>query len=282
MTTRAELPVRRIRFEYPDDLDPCWNPRLPELACAANSISLLMPYAEPYFVKSVRGTLPDLDDDLRARTEDYLRQELQHHVQHRRFNDIVTTRYPRLQRIERMIRWTYGRLERKRSRRFNVAFAAASETIAYGIARWAEQNLARFFDAGDPVASTLYLWHLAEEVEHKTAAFDVFEATDGSRLRYSAAMLTTFTILVFFVTLSTLTMLFSDGRLRRPATWFRLVQWSLSLQFALVPTMIVSCVPGHHPSHFSDPHFLPTWLAQFDEATGTMPLWSRPGGRPSP
>lgn len=56
------LPARRIRFEYPPDFDPAWNPRLPDFACAANSVSLLMPSAEPYFVKSVRSAFPLLDD----------------------------------------------------------------------------------------------------------------------------------------------------------------------------------------------------------------------------
>lgn len=279
MTNNEALPVRRIRFEYPNDVDPCWNRQLPEFASACNSVSLLMPYAEPYFVKSVRSALPDLEPDLRTRTEDYLRQELQHHVQHRHFNEIVTRRYPHLHRVERWMRRTYGWLGRTRSQRFNLAFAASSETIAYGIARWAESHLARFFDAGDPVASTLYLWHLAEEVEHKTAAFDVYEAIDGSRLRYSAAMLTTFSILVWFTTIATLTMLWADRRLFRPVTWFRLVRWSLNLAFSLVPTMVVSCLPGHHPSHFSDPYFLPTWLAQFDPETGTMPVLTSTASR---
>jgi hypothetical protein len=38
--------------------------------------------------------------------------------------------------------------------------------------------------------------------------------------------------------------------------------------------MVVSCLPGHHPSHFSDPYFLPAWLGQYDAETGTMPVWA--------
>ena len=36
--------------------------------------------------------------------------------------------------------------------------------------------------------ATMFLWHLAEEVEHKTVAFDVYQAVDGSKLRYAASM----------------------------------------------------------------------------------------------
>jgi predicted metal-dependent hydrolase len=170
---RRPLPARRIQFAYPADLDPAWSPRLPEFACAANSVSLLMPYAEPYFVKSVRSALPLLDDARRAEAEAYIRQEAQHHAQHRRFNDLVVAAYPRLARLEDWMRRTYGWLSRTRSQKFNLAFAAGSETIAFTIARWSDEHLDPFFAGADPVPATLFLWHLAEEVEHKSAAFDV-------------------------------------------------------------------------------------------------------------
>ena len=95
------LPERVLAFEYPDGMDPAWSPRRPEFAYAANAVSLIMPFAEPYFVKSVRSALPQLGGTDRTTAEDYLRQELQHHVQHRRFNQIITGHYPRLTRIER-------------------------------------------------------------------------------------------------------------------------------------------------------------------------------------
>jgi hypothetical protein len=277
VTTRPErLPIRRVAFEYPDDMDPAWNDRFPEFAFAANSISLLMPYAEPYFVKSVRSALPELELDrpLQDQTRDYLKQELGHHVQHRHFNDILHTRYPSLVRIERWMSRTYGWFSRTRSLRFNLAFAAGSETIAYALARWSEKHLDSLFDGADPVATTLFLWHLAEEVEHKSAAYDVFEALDGSRLRYLLAMSTSFAILAWFTTIATFTMLFASGRWYRPVAWFRLLRWSVSLAFEVLPDMAVSAMPHHHPSDFTDPVLLTSWLTYFDPDTGTMPVWS--------
>jgi uncharacterized protein len=270
------LLVRRVRFEYPDDTDPAWHRRFPEFAAAANSISLLMPYAEPYFVRSVRAVLPRLEGELRAQTEDWIGQELQHHRQHRRFNDIIGRHHPRIPTVERWMRRTYRWLGRTRSQRFNLAFAAGSETIAFGIARWTESHLTTLFNGADPRPSTLYLWHLAEEVEHKSAAFDVYEAVDGSRLRYATAMTMSLLILVWFTMVATLVMLGRDRRLWLPVAWFRLVRWAFSLAFALLPMMAASALPNHHPSSFTDPVYLPSWLRQFDPATGTMPLWQAP------
>src|SRR4051794_25086656 len=102
------FPERMLALEYPDTMDPAWSPRPPESPSAANGVSLIIPSAEPYFVKSVRSATPQLAGTDRRTAEESLRQELQHHVQHRRFNQLVTRRYPRLVRIEGWMRRTYG------------------------------------------------------------------------------------------------------------------------------------------------------------------------------
>ena len=136
-----------------------------------------MPYAEPYFVKSVRSALPQLDGADRATAEDYLRQELSTTSSTGASTRSSPAHYPRLARIEGWMRRTYGWLSRTRSQRFNLAFAAGSETIAFTLARWTEKHLDELFAGAEPVPTTLFLWHLAEEVEHKSAAFDVYEAS---------------------------------------------------------------------------------------------------------
>jgi hypothetical protein len=267
----ATLPVRRLTFDYPDDMQTAWSDRLPEFACAANSVSLIMPFAEPYFVTSVRRALPDLEPELRTRAEAYVRQELQHHRQHRRFNDVLGNRHHRVLLLERWMHRTYGWLSRRKSQRFNLAFAAGSETIAFTLARWTEDHLTELFTGADPVPATLFLWHLAEEVEHKSAAFEVYEAIDGSRLRYAGAMVLSLLILTWFTAIGTLMMLTTDRRGWNPLRYLRLLRWALSYVFTQFQTLLVSALPGHHPSDFSDPDWLSSWLKHFDPETGTMP-----------
>lgn len=268
----APLPTRRVAFEYPADTNPMWVPGNPEFAAAANAISLGMPYAEPLFIRAVRSTYDVIDDDLRARSDSYVRQETGHHTQHKRFNDIVSARYPGTLRVQRMMKansdWVW-----RRSPRFRVAYAAAGETISYGVARWTEAHLGRIFDQADPVPATLFLWHLAEEIEHKANTYDVFEATDGSRLRYAWAALVGFVTIALFTAMGACIQLHGEKRLRNPLTWVRLVKLAVSLAFVMVPVLVVSALPGHHPDDFTDPIYLPQWLTQYDPETGTMPLW---------
>ena len=117
----------------------------------------------------------------------------------------------------------YGRVERTRSLRFNLAFAAASETIAYSLARWTDRHAGEMFDGAEPVPTSLFLWHLAEEVEHKSVAFDVWKAVDGTRRRYVLAGATSLVLLGLFTWLATMVMLRDAGRLFRPTSHVRLV-----------------------------------------------------------
>jgi predicted metal-dependent hydrolase len=180
-------------------------------------------------------------------------------------------------RVERWARTTYSWLGRTRSQRFNVAFAAGSECIAFAMARWVDRRVDDLFDGADPVATTLFLWHLAEEAEHKSVAYDVFEQVDGSRLRYAWATCLSLALLFWFTAASSVIMLRSQKRLRYPVTWFRLMRWSVSIAFTILPTLAASALPGHHPKDFVDPDFLPRWLAGFDPETATMPLWAPRG-----
>lgn len=270
--TTGLLPVRRITFEFPPDMDPAWAPHLPEFAAAANAVSLGMPYAEPLFIKAVRSTFDRIDDDLRERSETYIRQEVGHHTQHKRFNDIVSARYPATVRLQRWMArcadWVWGR-----SRRFCVAYAAGGETISYGVARWTEDHVAELMDRADPVAATLFLWHLGEEIEHKASTYEVFEAVDGSKPMYAFAMAVGFVNISVFTIIGTLMQLWADRRLWNPLCWFRMIRLAVSLAFELLPVMVVSALPGHHPRQFTDPTYLPRWLSQYDPETATMPLW---------
>ena len=273
VATEHVLPVRRVTFAYAEDMNPMWVPHMPEFAAAANAISLGMPYAEPLFIKAVRSTYDRLDDDLRARSDSYVRQETGHHTQHKRFNDVISARYPGTLVVQRLMAanaaWVW-----RRSPRFRVAYAASGETISYGVARWTEAHLGEMMDRADPVPATLFLWHLAEEIEHKSNTYDVFEATDGSRLRYAWSAIIGLLTITAFTALGVLVQLWGEKRLRYPVTWFRLAKLAVSLIFVLVPTLVISSLPGHHPRDFTDPIYLPAWLSQYDPVTETMPLWS--------
>lgn len=268
------LPKRDPGLDYPDDFRSMWQPRKPEFAAVCNALSLTMPYGEPYVIASVRTYLDEIEDPvLRARTEEYLSQEREHSRQHRRFNQLLVAQHPGLRRVEvwlaRCKRW----MTRRRSREFNVAFAAGFEAVAFAAARWIDRHRRTLLTGADETPARLFLWHLAEEVEHKSVAHDVWEAVDGNRWRYARAMTMSLLLLAWFIFIGTLVQLTRTRRIFNPLAWLRLIGWAFSFVFEVVPTMALTAAPGHHPNDLSDPVWLSTWLHDDEPTTNGIAGW---------
>lgn len=272
-----EIQHRPIQLEWPDDMRTAWQPLKPEFAAACNGLSIGMPYGEPYVMASVRSALGDIEDPvLVAEVEAYLDQEREHSRQHKRFNTLLTAQHPALKRVEKWLAWTYRFLQRRAGKKFGIAYAAGFEATAFAAARWMDGNRHELFYGADSEPSTLFLWHLAEEVEHKTVAHDVWVTVDGRRLRYAAAMTVCFLMLVWFIFLSVVVQLTAWKRILSPIAWFRLWKWGFGFAFEVVPTIAITALGSHHPSQQADPAWMPLWLSAYDPETNTIPAWDAP------
>ncbi len=267
--------VRIPRISFPERVDTTWHPAFPEFAAAANAVSLLMPHIEPYVARATLAVRDHLDGELRDTATAFAAQELQHQALHRSLNRSLIAATPALSRVDRCAASVYGFLERRGDSRWSLAFAAAFETVAFALARWTERHIRLLFDEADDAVATLFLWHLAEEVEHKSVAFDVMRVVAPSRLRYLLAGLVSLACLALFTVAGTLVQLCASRRIWSPVAWWRLLRWSLSLCFELLPDLFVGATRNHHPSQFSDPTLLVAWLRGFDPQTGQDPLRRR-------
>jgi len=256
--------LRRPTIRMDDIGDVVWNPMAAEFVASANAVSLLMPSIEPYFAGTVRRALPLLDEELATEARTFIRQELEHQRQHRRFNKRLTQRFSGLRRPERRAQRLFTWLARSRSLEFGLAYAASSETIAYSLARWTSDHMADFLRGADPTATDLFVWHLAEEVEHKSVAFDVWERVDGARWRYAWTAALSMTFLAWLGLWSIVVMLHAERLLWRPTTWWRVGRLLLSFVFEVVPNLAVSALPGHHPDQLRDPDWYAAWLVDME------------------
>jgi uncharacterized protein len=250
-----------------------WTPAAPELSSVANAVSLAMPSVEPYVVASIRKVLDQLPPDLAAQAREYCAQEASHHAQHRKFNDALREVTPSVRIVERLNERIYGYL-RTRSTMFGVAYAAGFEAVAYSIARWFDPRIERFFTGATEGPAKLFLWHLAEEVEHKGVALDVYRAIGGKRRTYVLATIVSLMLLALSTILGTVLGLFSQRRWWNPISWARLVVWTLSYLFVALPLLAVSATKDHHPRELIDPVTLPWWLKRYDKTSGELPHWT--------
>ncbi len=277
----STLTVHPARFDWPEDFDPAWNPLYPDLALVANAVSLLMPYVEPYVVDSVRTVIDQLEPPLRSEADAYARQEAQHHGQHRRFNRKMAASFVGVKQLEAVMSRTFEALGR-RSPAFGLAFAAGFEGVAYSAARWVADRK-QLLDGADPTARSLFLWHLAEEVEHKSVAIEVYrsvcsnETSRRRTLRYGAATILSLVLLAAFSAIAWLLLATQSGRWYRPTAWIRVIWWSLTFFFTAMPTLAASIGESHHPDQLVDPLFYELWL---DDFRGTEPASELAGSTP--
>lgn len=189
-STVRPITVRKVKFEFPDAL----NDVLPGIDVVQESylvaFSLTMPYLEPYLIRTYRAVVDDINDaSLAADVSGFIGQEAQHFQNHRRINEIVKRQLgsdvaAQLQRVEDALDADYRRYNATKSRRFNLVYAEGFEamTCAMAMTMFAQASAGTGIGSGGRFGpwQQLWAWHAAEEIEHRTVAFGVYEHLEGS------------------------------------------------------------------------------------------------------
>jgi len=166
-------------FEFPDELDPVFVSGEPEESYGILGLSLLLPYLEPYLIRTMKVAKKQVTDS--ELLDDLMRfsaQEGQHYREHIKFNAAIRrSGFPGLAALEAGLEADYQRFSRTRSLRFNLAYAEGFEALTTASARFAFE--AGGISAMHPAAADLLAWHAIEELEHRTVAFDVYEHVCG-------------------------------------------------------------------------------------------------------
>ncbi len=142
----------------------------------ANALDLLFPAGESFFVASVVHYLPRITDSrLRARVRGFLGQESSHRHAHERALGMLEAQGYEIRAWLR----SYERTAVKVLQGWLPPSVRLSVTVAleHLTAAMAEVALTgRLLDHVHPGMQRLLLWHAAEEIEHRSVAFDVLAA----------------------------------------------------------------------------------------------------------
>ena len=187
MTEPHDIMVRKVKFEFPDELDDVLPGNDPVRESYLVAFSLTMPYLEPYLIRTFRSVADDITDPgLAADVQEFIGQEAQHFQNHRRINEIIKgqlgpTVAAELEAIEDRLDADYRRFNTSKSRRFNLVYAEGFEamTCAMALTSIAAVEAGTSTTPSGPWGQ-LWGWHLAEELEHRTVAFDLYEHLEGT------------------------------------------------------------------------------------------------------
>jgi uncharacterized protein len=151
---------------------------------SANALHMLFPDGERFFIRSVMHYVDRLDPHLRARVKAFVGQEGRHGHAHDRVRRVLEQQGYEVDTILRVFKaWLEGIIEPSLPPVLRLSATAAIEhvTATLGVLGLSTDALR---DAPESMAQLLK-WHGAEEIEHRSVAFDVLNEIDP-RLRTRA------------------------------------------------------------------------------------------------
>lgn len=216
----TDLVVRRLLVDMEAPIARHWCAGDAFRTAFFNALSMSFPFGEQFFIDSVRNGLkelpPERQEQFRAEVQGFIGQEATHRRLHSLYNahldkqGLNNTWEPRAKARLRA-------LEGQDVRHW-LGITAANEHFTAIFADFILRNPDLLGD-GDPRLKTLWLWHSAEESEHKTTAFDLYQAVGGSDAWRRAWMRRVTVFFVADVLRQTVRNLHDDGTLWRWSTW---------------------------------------------------------------
>ncbi|KOX18250.1 metal-dependent hydrolase [Nocardiopsis sp. NRRL B-16309] len=194
---RLVLNARDVEFDW-SRLDLHWIPGEPFATHVINVLHLLLPEGERWFVEVFKQAVPLITDDrLREDVLGFIGQEAVHAEAHAGVLDHMDAHgldpTPYVEQIAWMFRVVLGDRELTGRRaeswlRTRLAVIAGIEHYTAVLGQWVLDAAELDAAGADPTMLDLLRWHGAEEVEHRSVAFDLYTHVDGGYRRRALAM----------------------------------------------------------------------------------------------
>ncbi|MCA9678087.1 MAG: metal-dependent hydrolase [Kofleriaceae bacterium] len=203
---RPRIAARKVRFDFAA-VPRHWFGGSKVATHLANGVNMLFPQGERFFVRSVNHFLDRIDDpELVAQARGFFGQEGKHASAHDDYNDMLRAQGYQIDRFLAAYAW-WGRevTERIMPPELRLATTAAAEHFTAIMAENAFKK--QILAAAHPTMKSLLQWHAAEEIEHKSVAFDVLQRVNPSYALRLAGMVVATVQLSSWWMLGTLTLL---------------------------------------------------------------------------
>jgi len=267
----VQVVPRNREYDIAQALAVDWFDNHPFKTAWFNAMSITFPLGEKFFIDSVRYFAnrvedPKLQEDIRG----FCGQEGYHRREHQRYNETLChARGYRLDVLEGRLEKKIKRAYRFLSARERLAVTAGFEHITAIMAESALSADNPMIDEAPSAMQAMWQWHAAEELEHKSVAFDVYRAIGGTeKMRRRAMRQATFFLMVDVLT-GVVHMLRREGQL------WNLRLWTEGWKFLFFRDGILRRVwpaykeyfrEGFHPWHRDTRPLLEWWHNNEDKA----------------
>lgn len=275
--------LRKVEIDF-SDAKIHGNPRAPEYSHILNGVSVLLPDLEAFLNRTVRHgakQLPADAHDLRQDVNLFTWQEGRHARMHGKFNKLLESEpgYEFLDGMLAKMYEDYQRFEKVKGPQFCLAYSEGFETFGTWVSYFFFERSGTLMSDWHEPTIYLWMWHLAEEYEHRTVCNHLYRAVynDGFWTRaYWARMygLWYATIHLFgFVLRAALKFIDADrkrGRIKHPfRSRLRFARDAARFFGYVIPRMIFFGMrPGWDPLTVAPPRRSMEFLAEASERYG--------------
>jgi uncharacterized protein len=236
----------------------------------SNALFMLFPAGERFFIRSVRRFESRYrDDPARMKAiRGFYGQEGAHAAAHDDAIRILEEQgYEVRPFLDRFEKFCFGFAEKHLPAELSLSATAATEHFTALMARNAFDDPV-FANEAHPEMRNFMLWHAAEEIEHKSVAFDVLQDVNPSWVLRAAGMVIAASALVYFWREGTKTLLRQEGITGKEAlARIKAIRDESGRDFnrdVLVKGVLEYLKPGFHPWQVDDLHKAEAFLATLE------------------
>ena len=269
----TELVVRRLLIDLETPLERHWCGGNAFATAFFNALSMSFPVGEQFFIDSVRNGLKALPLDDRDSYADDVQAFVGQEATHRRIHSLFNAHLANHGLVNDWAPRAAARMKLMDGVNplHPLALTAANEHFTAIFAEWMLGHPA-ILEGTEDRLKNLWLWHCAEEAEHKNTAFDLYRALGGNntwRIKWFRRV----TLIFVADTLrQTVNNLRHDGSLWRWRTWREAASFLFGHHGLVRHTWWPWCAyfkPGFHP-HDQDSSLSARWLQ--DNANAWAPV----------
>lgn len=253
-TNDSPARIRARRFEVDYGASPPsrhWAGE-PFLTHWLNAYTITIPDGENFIVQTIRKFIDQLQSPQVSRDAlGLIGQEISHARGHNQFLEALRAQGFRLDTYLGFTRFISFKILQPTSTPLQqLAFVVGIERVNE---LFAEITLSSGkLAAVEPPVRALYEWHFAEEIEHKSVAFDVYQAVSGNRFWLGYGVIFCYLVNMAYLFLGCATFLRQDRQLFKWRTWKAAFRYFF-VEEKFLPRMTRGCFQairrGFHPSH---------------------------------
>lgn len=178
--SESVMPVRRdLRFSLPAERITDWTDSGVQHTLFMNTMSLVIPVGERFFIDAVRHYRDQLEDaELKKAATAFIGQEAMHGREHDEYNGRMIAQLPSAAVFEKRVKALLDLFQNNTPPAFRLSGTIALEHLTAIMANAYLQE-PHFAKHAEPGYHALWQWHALEETEHKGVAYDVYESAMG-------------------------------------------------------------------------------------------------------